>query len=82
MALTRCLIELALKRGVRVFTGVVLPENARMLNLLRDLELPERLRLESGVEYVEIDLLFHELRADSAGGQGKIQRRFRRHEQA
>jgi RimJ/RimL family protein N-acetyltransferase len=56
LALTRCLIEAALKRGVRVFTGVVLPENARMLNLLRDLELPERLRLESGVEYVEIDL--------------------------
>jgi GNAT superfamily N-acetyltransferase len=56
LALTRCLIEAALKRGVRVFTGVVLPENARMLNLLRDLELPERLRLESGVEYVEIQL--------------------------
>jgi len=56
LALTRCLIEAALKRGVRVFTGIVLPENARMLNLLRDLELPERLRLESGVEYVEIDL--------------------------
>src|SRR5918994_3407226 len=56
LALTRCLIEAALRRGVRVFTGVVLPENARMLNLLRDLELPERLRLESGVEYVEIDL--------------------------
>jgi RimJ/RimL family protein N-acetyltransferase len=56
LALTRCLIETALRRGVKVFTGVVLPENARMLNLLRDLELPERLRLESGVEYVEIDL--------------------------
>jgi GNAT superfamily N-acetyltransferase len=57
LALTRHLIEAALKRGIRVFTGVVLPENARMLNLLRDLHLPERLRYEEGIEYVEIDLL-------------------------
>lgn len=57
LALTRCLIEAALKRGIRVFTGVFLSENARMLNLLRDLELPERLRYEDGVKYVEIDLL-------------------------
>jgi GNAT superfamily N-acetyltransferase len=57
LALTRRLIEAALKRGIRVFTGIVLPENARMLNLLRDLNLPERLRFEEGVEYVEIDLL-------------------------
>ena len=56
LALTRCLVEAALRRGIRVFTGVVLPENRRMLNLLRDLGLPERLRYEEGVEYVEIDL--------------------------
>lgn len=56
LALTRRLIEAALKRGVRVFTGVVLFENRRMLNLLRDLGLPERLRYEDGIEYVEIDL--------------------------
>lgn len=56
LALTRCLIEAALKRGVRVFTGIVLPENARMLNLLKDLNLPERLRFEGGVEFVEIEL--------------------------
>jgi GNAT superfamily N-acetyltransferase len=56
MALTRRLIEAALKRGVRAFTGIVLPENARMLHLLRDLNLPERLRYEDGIEYVEIDL--------------------------
>src|ERR671911_1399800 len=56
LALTRRLIEAALKRGIRAFTGVVLPENARMLNLLRDLELPERLRYEEGVEHVEIEL--------------------------
>src|SRR5918998_222302 len=57
LALTRRLIEAALKRDVRVFTGVVLPENARMLNLLRDLKLPEKLRCENGVEFVEIELL-------------------------
>jgi GNAT superfamily N-acetyltransferase len=56
-ALTRRLIGVALKRGVRLFTGIVLPENARMLNLLRDLGLPERLRFGDGVEYVEIELL-------------------------
>jgi len=33
-----------------------LPENTRMLSLLRDLGLPERLRYEDGIEYVEIDL--------------------------
>ena len=56
LVLTRCLIEAALKRGIRVFTGVVLFENRRMLNLLRDLGLPERLRYEDGIEYVEIEL--------------------------
>jgi RimJ/RimL family protein N-acetyltransferase len=56
LALTRRLIDAALKRDIRVFTGVLLPENTRMLNLLRDLGLPERLRFEDGVEYVEIEL--------------------------
>jgi RimJ/RimL family protein N-acetyltransferase len=56
IALTRLLIEAALKRGVRTFTGVVLPENTRMLHLLRNLGLPERLRYEDGTDYVEIDL--------------------------
>jgi GNAT superfamily N-acetyltransferase len=57
LALTRRLIESALKRGIRVFTGVVLFENKRMLNLLRDLGLPERLRYEDGIEHVEIELV-------------------------
>ena len=35
---------------------MVLAENARMLNLLRDLGLPERLRYEEGAEYVEVEL--------------------------
>jgi GNAT superfamily N-acetyltransferase len=56
LALTRRLIEAALKRDVRSFTGIVLPENTRMLHLLRDLRLPERLRHEDGTDYVEIDL--------------------------
>jgi GNAT superfamily N-acetyltransferase len=56
LVLTRRLIEAALKRGIRVLTGVVLFENKRMLNLLRDLGLPERLRYEDGVEHVEIEL--------------------------
>ena len=51
------MIEAALKRDVRSFTGILLPENVRMLNLLRDLGLPERLRYEGVVEHVEIDLL-------------------------
>lgn len=56
LALTRALISAALRRNVSVFTGLVLPENARMLNLLRDLNLPERFRFEDDVEYVEIEL--------------------------
>jgi hypothetical protein len=45
-----------LKRDVRSFTGIILPENTRMLHLLRNLGLPERLRYEDGTDYVEIDL--------------------------
>jgi GNAT superfamily N-acetyltransferase len=56
LALTRRLIEAALRRDVRIFTGVLLPENTRILHLLRDLRLPERLRYEDGLEYVEIEL--------------------------
>jgi GNAT superfamily N-acetyltransferase len=56
LALTKHLIEAALKRGIRTFSAIVLPENARMLHLLRGLGLPERLRYEDGTDYVEIDL--------------------------
>ena len=62
LALTRRLIDEALKRDITVFTGVLLPENTRMLNLLRDLGLPERLRYEDGIEYVEIELSIAEER--------------------
>jgi GNAT superfamily N-acetyltransferase len=56
LGLTRKLVEIALARGIRRFWGIFLPENARMLNLLRNLDLPEHIYLEDGVEYVEIDL--------------------------
>jgi RimJ/RimL family protein N-acetyltransferase len=56
LALVGCLIEAAQRRGIRVFTAMVLPENRRMLNLLKDLKLPERVRFEEGAEFVEIDL--------------------------
>ena len=57
LALTRRLIGAAQERDVRTFTAFVLPENTRMLHLLRGLGLPERLRYEEdGTDYVEIDL--------------------------
>jgi ribosomal protein S18 acetylase RimI-like enzyme len=68
LALTRHLIEAALKRGIRTFTAIVLPENARMLHLLRGLGLPERLRYEDGTDYVEIDLSPPQNTSDRTGG--------------
>src|SRR5919107_603159 len=57
LALTRRLIGAAQNRDVRTFTAFVLPQNTRMLHLLRALGLPERLRYEDdGTDYVEIDL--------------------------
>jgi RimJ/RimL family protein N-acetyltransferase len=56
LALTRRLIEAARRRGIRTFSALVLPENLRMLNLLRDLGLPERIYHEDGVECVEVAL--------------------------
>jgi RimJ/RimL family protein N-acetyltransferase len=67
-ALTRRLIEAALKRDVRTFTAIVLPENARMLHLLRALGLPERLRYEDGTDYVEIDLSPPQINSDRTAG--------------
>jgi len=56
LALTRRLIDAALARGVRSFYALVLPENIRMLNLLRDLGLPERVSYEDQIDRVEIEL--------------------------
>ena len=57
LALTRRLIEAARRRGVKTMYALVLPDNRRMLNLLRDLGLPERVRHEGGVERIEVSLL-------------------------
>jgi L-amino acid N-acyltransferase YncA len=70
MALTRRLIEAALKRGVRTFTAIVLPQNSGMLHLLRDLGLPERSRYEDGSDYVEIDLSPPQNASDRTAGAG------------
>ena len=70
LALTRRLIEAALKRDVRTFIGIVLPENTRMLHLFRHLGLPERLRYdyEDGTDYVEIDLSPPQNTSDGTAG--------------
>lgn len=56
LGLTRRLIEAARERGLKRLHALVMHENARMLHLLRSLELPERERWENGVEHVEIQL--------------------------
>jgi RimJ/RimL family protein N-acetyltransferase len=56
LAMTRHLIEAARHRGIRAFSALVLPENVRMLNLLRDLGLPERIHHEDGVERIDVVL--------------------------
>jgi RimJ/RimL family protein N-acetyltransferase len=56
LALTRRLNEAARRRGVTTMYALVLPDNKRMLNLLRDLGLPERVRHEGGVERIEVSL--------------------------
>ena len=56
LQLTRRLIAAARRRGVTAFSAFVLPQNAPMLSLLRDLGLPETLRWDGGVERVDIDL--------------------------
>jgi RimJ/RimL family protein N-acetyltransferase len=54
LALTRQLIDSARQRGICSLYALVLYENARMLNLLRDLGLPERMTMEQEVERIEI----------------------------
>jgi RimJ/RimL family protein N-acetyltransferase len=70
LALTRRLIEAARRRGVRRLFAFVLPGNARMLGLLRDLGLPERISFTNGADRVEIDLVERTpCTKDSADGQ-------------
>lgn len=54
LVLTRRLITAARARGIYSFYAIVLPENKRMLNLLRDLGLPERVEFSDGVEQIEV----------------------------
>jgi RimJ/RimL family protein N-acetyltransferase len=68
LALTRRLVEAALKRDVRTFTAIVFPQNRGMLHLLRDLGLPERSRYEDGTDYIEIDLSPPQDTSDRTGG--------------
>ncbi|HUZ02506.1 MAG TPA: GNAT family N-acetyltransferase [Thermomicrobiaceae bacterium] len=56
LALTRSLIEAARRRGYRAIFALVLPENVRMVNLLKDLGLPERVRWVEGVQRIEVDI--------------------------
>lgn len=56
LGLTQVLVEIARRRGIRRFWSLVLPENERALNLLRDLDLPENERFEDGLRRVELDL--------------------------
>lgn len=42
LGITRQLINEARDRGIRYFYGLVMPENKRMLKLLRSLDLPEK----------------------------------------
>jgi RimJ/RimL family protein N-acetyltransferase len=54
-ALTRRLVAAAVSRGIRRFQAIVLPDNLRMLGLLRDLALPERITFDGGeFEIVEV----------------------------
>jgi RimJ/RimL family protein N-acetyltransferase len=56
LELTRRLIDVARERGVRTLYALVLPDNLRMLNLLRDLDLPDRTRFVDDIERVEVEL--------------------------
>lgn len=56
MRLTRMLIDVARNKEVQFLYGLVMPQNKRMLNLLRDLDLPEQERREDSAKYVEVEL--------------------------
>src|SRR5215211_5546465 len=56
IGLTRRLVEAARENGIGCLHAMVMRKNARMLGLLRSLDLPERVRWQDGAERVEIDL--------------------------
>ena len=55
--LTRRLVDEARDNGVRFLYALVMGKNTSMLELLRQLGLPEQERLKEGVKHVEVDLL-------------------------
>jgi RimJ/RimL family protein N-acetyltransferase len=55
-ALTRKLVEAARERGIEKLHAYVMPENRRMVRLLKRLDLPETMHWEDGVEKIEISL--------------------------
>lgn len=55
-ALTLELIRECRRQGITSLYALVLPENVRMLSLLRDLDLPAQTRFEDGITELEIDL--------------------------
>ena len=57
LSMTRQLIDEARNRGIRYLYGLVMPENRRMLKLLRSLDLPEHERRSGSTKYVEVDLV-------------------------
>jgi RimJ/RimL family protein N-acetyltransferase len=75
--LTRRLIDDAVERGVQSLYALVLPENVRMLSLLRDLGLPERVHFEDGIERVELTLVDPGLTTSKASG-ARLERFLRR----
>lgn len=56
MVMSRRLIDIAQRSGIRTFVAFTLPENGRMRHLFRDLGFPEHARWEEGAMRVEIDL--------------------------
>ena len=54
--LTAQLIDEALENGVRYFYALVKGKNARMLNVLRHLDLPEQEYKQEGTKHVEVEL--------------------------
>lgn len=56
-ALTELLVDRARRSGFTSIYAYVLPENARMLALLRDLTLPQRLRWVDGMSRVDVEIV-------------------------
>lgn len=56
LAMTLDLVQQARQVGITTLYALVLPENVRMLSLLRDLDLPEHTHYTDGTAVIEIDL--------------------------